>query len=253
MAWVYDPPSTSFNCWPTFGIGPPGWGSVRSMSQLYTPETPLVGQASLLLARNHAVTGYAGAYGPVTKVTGMLVFWGETEDDYIATPPLVQGRVRTLLQVRHASGSGRHQLGAVCLTSTDALEETGTAYGFLLDGAQTSATWERMALVHYSGPLGVRSPFLVLAETPHTASLGAVCALELRWEYLLGSGQVTLWGFLGTQADYSDLALALTWSQSALSLSPLVTEGVVFAMDAPSLVDGDLVFCVDQTTMEGTM
>jgi hypothetical protein len=253
VPWTYDPTASTFDRWPSFGNGPPSWGSVPTCLQYYTVDAPLVGQASLLALRNHTMTGFPPAYGAVTKMTGVLHFWGETEDDYIAMPGLTQGRVRSLFQIREASGTGRHQLGAVCLASRDDTEEAGTAYGLMLDGSQSGTTWETLQLVYYPGPDGLRTPYTILAQQACVRFLSDLLALELRWHYTAESDTLILLGFLGSAPDYSDLALHLRVDQHPTPVASIVTQGVAVVTDLASPTVGHLTLVVDDTTMEGTV
>lgn len=256
--WYLDRYPTWVECeWPTQGTGVPfttGYGSQRSIIADIDVWTPNVGTGSLWLQRNLSGTRYHVSYQP-NPHTCWVQWWNddyEVDYPYGIMPGCSEGYAQSVFQVRKASGSGRHQLGLLCLCSTDGCSEVGTCYALMLDGAQNALAWEALKLLYYPGPNGLRDTPVTLASMPFTAPLTSLVPIELRWIYKADEDSLALYGQLGTAVDYSDLALVLEYAaQPAVVTGDIISQGIGMVFNFASFTDGAIEARVDNTVIRG--
>jgi hypothetical protein len=194
--------------WDFFSTGPAGGGVLTSSAG----GTPLAGSASVRLWNQATIPNTP------PRLNGV---YAQLEAP-VPNRATLQGRLRTLVRVHAANGTGRQQVGLAVQGYSGADRNQRGGYVFLLDGPQGLGSWEQLVLAYIQDVLSsvplflITEPYVVLASVPLSTGAAQLTALELTWKLSTGGAdtRVRLIGKAGSQPDYSDLTTRLHWEST---------------------------------------
>lgn len=244
MPWIYEG-EWQLVTYPSGAQSGVDWGVVPVLRATKDRWYPLVGSGTLWIVRNKGVLSQPTV---TDRETGFVRF---RDAEGIVAPGCRNGAMQTVFRVANATGSGRHQMGLVCICTHEDFQQQGTAYGLMLDGLQASPTWETLRLVKYPGPNGLRETAETLQSIPFIVTRTTPVYLQLRWDLAVATDGLSLTGAVGTALNGSDLTDVLSLLIMPSLIVTNITQGIALVVSTASLSDGYIDLRLESTEIAG--
>lgn len=142
---------------------------------------------------------------------------------------LLHGRLRTIIRANGSFGIGTAQTswaGIHCMQSIDNITASGDCYALMWIFQDKNATLNDLRIYKMGASINTLSGATLLGtDATFSKVMDDVWTMELEWDATSGT-QVDLTGRTGTATDFSDLADAITVTDSSLPFTSTVGEGV---------------------------